>query len=107
MNPAVLNWGPVAVIVGGYLLGIYFPNRSSAQLGKRIDDLRTGMNQRFGDVNNRLNDMNSRISHLEYDVNNRLNDMNNCISDLKDFIHSENRRLEDRIERLETPVLHP
>lgn len=53
-----------------------------------------------------MHDINGRISHLEADVNQRLNDMNNRISDLKDFIHSENRRLQDRIERLERPVLH-
>jgi hypothetical protein len=89
MNPALLNWGPVAVIVGGYLLGIYFQNRSSAQLGKRIDDLKSEMNNRFSDVNNRLGDMNNRIS------------------DLKDFVHSEVGRVEGRIDRLERPVFRP
>ena len=82
MNPAVLNWGPVAVIVGGYLLGIYFQNRSIAHLERRIDDT------------------NNRISHLESEFNNRF-------SDLRDFIHSEIRRIEDRIDRLERPVLRP
>jgi hypothetical protein len=43
MNPAFGQWGPVAVIVGGYLLGIYFQNR-------RIDDLRDSMNRRFDDL---------------------------------------------------------
>lgn len=33
------NWGAVAVIVGGYLLGIYFQNRGIAHLDKRIDDV--------------------------------------------------------------------
>jgi archaellum component FlaC len=80
MNPALLNWGPVAVIVGGYLLGIYFQNRSIAHVEKRIDDT------------------NNRISHLEGEFNNRF-------SDLRDFIHSETRRLEDRIDRLDRPVL--
>jgi hypothetical protein len=89
MNPALLSWGPVAVIVGGYLLGIYFQNRSTAHLGTRIDDLKTEMNHRLSDVNSRLGDMNNRIS------------------DLKDFVHSEVRRVEDRIERLERPVLRP
>ena len=82
MNPAVLNWGPAAVIVGGYLLGIYFQNCSIAHLERRIDDT------------------NNRISHLESEFNNRF-------SDLRDFIHSEIRRIEDRIDRLERPVLRP
>ncbi len=87
MNPAVFNWGPVAVIVGGYLLGIYFQNRSNAHIEKRIDDM-----------HNRISDMNNRISHFEAGVDNRF-------SDLRDFIHSEIRRVEDRIDRLERPIL--
>ena len=66
MQSMVNNWAPVAVIVGGYLLGIYFQNRS-------IDALRSEMNNRF--------------------------------SDLKDFIRSEVKRVEDRLERLEHPIV--
>jgi hypothetical protein len=51
------QWGPVAVIVAGYLLGIYFQNR-------RIDDLRdstkagfAAMNIRFDAINERFDDM--------------------------------------------------
>ena len=44
------QWGPVAVIVGGYLLGMFFQNR-------RIDDLRDSMNKRFDDMNKRFDDM--------------------------------------------------
>jgi len=61
------QWGPVAVIVGGYLLGIFFQNR-------RIDDLRDSMNKRF--------------------------------DDLRDLVKSEIKRVEERIERLEHPIVH-
>ena len=61
------QWGPVAVIVGGYLLGIFFQNR-------RIDDLRDSMNRRF--------------------------------DDLRDLVKSEVKRVEERIERLEHPIIH-
>ena len=37
------QWGPVAVIVGGYLLGMFFQNHC-------IDDLRDSMNKRFDDL---------------------------------------------------------
>lgn len=37
------EWEPIAVIVAGYLLGIYFQNR-------RIDDLKDTMNKRFDDM---------------------------------------------------------
>jgi hypothetical protein len=67
------QWGPVAVIVGGYLLGMYFQNR-------RIDDLRDSMNKRFDDVNKRFDDVNRRFD------------------DLRDLLHSEVKRLEDRLD---------
>ena len=73
MNPVVGQWGPVAVIVGGYLLGIYFQNRC-------IDDLRDSMNGRF-------------------------NDMNKRFDDLHDLLKSEVKRLDDRLDRLEHPIV--
>jgi ATPase subunit of ABC transporter with duplicated ATPase domains len=73
MNP-LSQWGPVAVIVGGYLLGIYFQNR-------RIDDLRDSINRRFDDVNKRFDD-------------------------LRDLLKSEIKRVEERIDRLEHPIVH-
>ncbi len=71
------QWGPVAVIVGGYLLGIYFQNR-------RIDDLRDSMNRRFDDLRET---------------------MNKRFDDLHDLLKSEVKRVEERIERLEHPVV--
>ncbi len=49
------QWGPVAVIVGGYLLGFFFQNR-------RIDDLRDSMNRRFDDLRDLLK---SEVKRLE------------------------------------------
>ncbi|HTC88691.1 MAG TPA: hypothetical protein VK686_10360 [Bryobacteraceae bacterium] len=66
MNSIMNQWGPVAVIIVGYLLGIFFQNR-------RIDDLRDSMNKRF--------------------------------DDLRDLLKSEVRRIEDRLERLEHPIV--
>jgi hypothetical protein len=66
MNPVVGQWGPVAVIVGGYLLGIYFQNR-------RIDDLRDSMNRRF--------------------------------DDLRELLKSEVKRLDERLDRIEHPIV--
>lgn len=74
------QWGPVAIIVGGYLLGFYFQNR-------RIDDLRDSTNRRFDDNNKRLDDVNKRFD------------------DLRDLIKSEFKRLEDRIDRIDHPVI--
>ncbi len=66
MSPVINQWGPVAVIVGGYLLGIFFQNR-------RIDDLRDSMNKRF--------------------------------DDLRDLLKSEVKRVEERLDRLEHPIV--
>ncbi len=87
---SIFNWGSVAVIVGGYVLGFYFQNR-------RIDDLRDTLNHRVSDLNET---MNRRFSDLNEAMNHRF-------SDLKDFIKSEVSRLEERIERLEHPVAKP
>jgi len=73
-------WGAVVVIVLGYVLGFYFQSRSIAHLVKRIDDLRAEINARFAEVNHRFDD-------------------------LKDWIRSEVKRLEERIERTEHPMV--
>ena len=77
MNPAIGQWGPVAVIVGGYLLGIYFQNR-------RIDDLRDSMNRRFDDLRDSIN---KRFDGLH------------------DLLKSEVNRLDERLDRLEHPIV--
>ena len=77
MNPAISQWGPVAVIVGGYLLGIYFQNR-------RIDDLRDSMNRRFDDLRDSIN---KRFDGLH------------------DLLKSEVKRLDERFDHLKHPIV--
>jgi len=77
MNPVIGQWGPVAVIVGGYLLGIYFQNR-------RIDDLRDSINRRFDDLRDSIN---KRFDGLH------------------DLLKSEVKRLDERLDRLEHPIV--
>ena len=59
------QWGPVAVIVGGYLLGMFFQNR-------RIDDLRDSMNKRFDDmrdlIRSEIKRVEERIERLEHSI---------------------------------------
>ncbi|MGB6942250.1 MAG: hypothetical protein WBE37_07650 [Bryobacteraceae bacterium] len=74
MSPVIHQWGPVAVIVGGYLLGIYFQNR-------RIDDLRDSMNKRFDDLRETMNKR------------------------FHDLLKSEVKRVEERLDRLEHPIV--
>lgn len=73
-------WALVAqtsVIVAGCVVIILHNNARFAAIDKRIDDLRSEMSHRFSEMNHRFDD-------------------------LKDWIRSEVRRLEERIER---PVL--
>ncbi|HEX5227048.1 MAG TPA: hypothetical protein VFW44_05035 [Bryobacteraceae bacterium] len=84
MNPAIYQWGPIAVIVGGYLLGIFFQSRSISHLDRRIDDLRDSMTGRMDDLRN---------------------SMNKRFDDLHDLLKSEVKRVEERIDRLDHPVI--
>ena len=86
---ALAQWGPVAVIVGGYRLGIFFQNR-------RIDDLKDSMNKRFDDMNSSVN---KRFDDTNSSVNKRFDD-------LRDLLKSEVKRLDDRLGRLEAPIIH-
>jgi hypothetical protein len=82
MNPSMTSWARVAVLAGGYLLGIYFQNRSIAHLDKRIDDLRS-------DMMNRCNDLRALIESEIRRVESRL------------------ERVESRLERVEIRLEHP
>ena len=117
MNPLLTSWGQVAIIVGGYLLGIYFQNRSIAQLDKRIDDLRSDTNNRFGDLKKGLDDrftslekrLDDQFTSFEKRSDDRFTSFEKRSDDrftsLRDFIGSEVRRLEARLDRLEHPVV--
>ena len=77
MNPIINQWGPVAVIVGGYLLGVYFQGRSISHLDRHIDDLRDSIKKSLDDLRDSIN---SRFD------------------DLHDLLKSEVKRIEDRLE---------
>lgn len=65
-----MSWAQVAVIAGGYLLGLYFQNRSIGHLDKRIDDLRADMADRFNDlrafIQSEIKRVESRLDRLEH-----------------------------------------
>jgi chromosome segregation ATPase len=82
MNPIINQWGPVAVIVGGYLLGIYFQNR-------RIDDLRDSMNKRFDDLRDLLK---SEVKRLEETISR---------------VEARVERVEQRLDRIDNRLEHP
>jgi hypothetical protein len=74
------QWGPTAVIVGGYLIGLYFQSRQIESLRNEInakfEGLRAEMNARFEAVNARFDAgreallrvegvLDARLKHLE------------------------------------------
>jgi chromosome segregation ATPase len=87
MNPIMNQWGPVAVIVGGYLLGIYFQSRSISHLDRRIDDLCDSINSRFEDLRDLLKSEVQRLEERFDPVDERLD------------------RVDERLDRLEHPVV--
>jgi hypothetical protein len=95
MNPALIQWGPALLILFGIVLGVIYNNRSINDLDARISGesshLSTRLSGEIGHLSTRIDDLirNEEIRH----------------NDLKDFIKSEVRRLEDRIERIERPVI--
>ena len=87
MNPVIGKWGPVAVIVGGYLLGIYLQRRSIAGVERCIDDL--------GDsINNRLDDLRDLLKSEIKRVEERL-----------DRVEERFDRVDERLDRLERPIV--
>src|SRR3984885_14374173 len=87
MTPLINQWGPVAVIVVGYLLGIYFQSRSIAHLDRRIDDLRDSINRRLDDLRDLLKSVVKRLEERFDRVDERFD------------------RVEERLERLEHAIV--
>ena len=86
VNPVLTQWGPALLLLLGIVLGVLYNNRSISQLDTRIAD-------RIGHLDTRIADL-MRASEIRH-------------NDLKDLIQSEIRRLEDRIARLEGPLVRP
>ena len=95
MNPIINQWGPVAVIVGGYLLGIYLPEpqhrRSTHSLDRRIDDLRDSLKSEVKRLEELLDHMDQRFDRSARPAEIRM---------VKRF-----DRLDDRLDRLEHPIV--
>lgn len=79
-----MQWGPALLILFGIVLGVIYNNRSINHLDARILG-------EIGHLSTRLNDM-IRSEEIRH-------------NDLKDLIKSEIRRLEERIMRLDHPVI--
>jgi hypothetical protein len=95
MNPVVVQLGQVLLILLGIALGVIYNNRSIGHLDTRIND-------RVGEADRRLG---NRIDHLSTRIDDMIRNQELRHNDLKDVIKSEVRRLDDRIARLEQPII--
>jgi hypothetical protein len=95
MNPALIQWGPALLILFGIVLGVIYNNRSINHLDARISGESNHLSTRLG----------GEIGHLSARIDDLIRNEEIRHNDMKDFIKSEVRRLEDRIERLERPVI--
>jgi hypothetical protein len=128
MNPALIQWGPALLILFGIVLGVNYNNRSISHLDARISGeighlstriseengfLSTRMTEQYDQRSTRMTQQNEHLSnrvggeigHLSTRIDDLIRGQEIRHSDLKDFIKSEVRRLEDRIERIERPVI--
>jgi len=81
-------WLAVAVVMLGYIVRLYFQRREldklEPSLNRRIDDLRSEMNARF--------------TALQSEISARF-------AALHELLKSEIKRLEDRLDRIERPIV--
>ena len=95
VSPVIIQWGPALLVLLGILLGVLYNNRSISHLDTRIGDSFSHFSARsddsFSHLSARIDDL-SRHQEARHD-------------DLKDFFKSEIRRLEERIARLEQPII--
>jgi hypothetical protein len=89
-NTILSQWGPALLICFTVVLGLFYQNGRINDLGRRIDDL----NRRIDDLKG---SMDRRIDDLKGSIDKRFDD-------LKDYIKSEFKRVDERIDRLESPI---
>ncbi len=80
MNPITLAVGQVAVIVVSLAVGFYFQHREVESLRREMEARFIGLDPRFAGIDKRFDD-------------------------LKDWIRAELRRIDERLDRLEHPVV--
>lgn len=106
MDPALIQWGPALLILFGIILGVIYNNRSIGHLETRIGSLDTRLSGEIGQLSTQLgNRITGEIGHLSTRFDDLIRTEELRHTDLKDFIKSEVRRLEDRIDRIEHPVI--
>jgi hypothetical protein len=82
-NTILSQWGPALLVCLTVIIGLFYQNT-------RMNDMKDAFNRRFDDMDKRFDDMKSSF--------------NKRFDDLKDLMKSEFRRVDERIDRLESPL---
>jgi hypothetical protein len=94
-NTILSQWGPALLVCFTVVIGLFFQNSRMNDLNKRIDDLKASFDKRFDDLKTSFD---KRFDDLKASMDNRFDDM-------KDYIKSEFKRVDERIGRLESPLI--
>ena len=89
-NTILSQWGPALLICFTVVLGLFYQNGRINDLGRRIDDLNRRIDDLKGSIDRRIDDLKGSIDKR--------------FDDLKDYIRSEFKRVDERIDRLESPL---
>jgi len=83
-NTIPSQWGPAILVCFTVIIGLFYQSA-------RMTDMKDAFNRRFDDMDKRFDDMKSSFSKR--------------FDDLKDLMKSEFKRIDERIDRLESPLL--
>ena len=92
-------WTAVGVAFLGYLIALLYQTHHT---DKRIDDLRSEMNARFASFEKLLDE---RFASFERLLDERFAAVDKRFDDLTRWLQSEIKRLDDRVEKVEHPVV--
>jgi hypothetical protein len=92
-------WTAVGVAFLGYLIALLY---QTYHTDKRIDDLRSEMNARLASFERLIGE---RFASFEKLIDERFAAVDKRFDDLTRWLQSEIRRLDDRVETLEHPVV--
>jgi hypothetical protein len=83
-NTILSQWGPAILVCFTVIIGLFYQNA-------RMTDLRSSMDRRFDVMDKRFDDMKSSFEKR--------------FDNLKDLMKSAFKRVDERIDRLEIPLL--
>ena len=88
VNAILSQWGPALLVCLTVIIGLFYQNA-------RMTDLRSSLDKRFDDMKSSFD---KRFDDMKSSFDKRFDD-------LKDLMKSEFKRVDERIDRLESPLV--